>query len=73
MGRDLGPLLVGLGLVVVIVGVLAWTGALSWFGRLPGDIRIEREHTRIYIPWVSMLVVSAVLSLVFWSVRSLSR
>lgn len=53
--------------------MLAWTGALSWFGRLPGDIRIEREHTRLYIPWVSMLVVSAVLSLIFWILRSLSR
>jgi len=38
-------------------------GALSWFGRLPGDIRIERETVRIYIPFVSMLLISAALSL----------
>jgi hypothetical protein len=58
MGRDLGPLIVAVGLLVVLVGVLAWTGGLSWFGRLPGDIRIESENVRIYIPWVSMLLVS---------------
>lgn len=62
MGRDFGPLLVTAGLLVVLVGVLAWTGWLSWFGRLPGDIRIENENTRVYIPLVSMLLVSVVVS-----------
>ena len=64
MGRDVGPLLVVVGLAVVAVGVLAWTGGLSWFGRLPGDIRIERENVRVYIPLVSMLIVSVVVSIV---------
>lgn len=68
MGRDLGPLLVALGLLLVLVGVLAWSGGLSWFGRLPGDIRIERENLRVYIPWVSMLVVSAAVSLLMFLV-----
>jgi uncharacterized membrane protein len=63
MGRELGPVLVIIGLLVVVVGVLAWVGGLSWFGRLPGDIRIEREGFRLYIPLVSMLLVSVVLSL----------
>lgn len=69
MGRELGPVLVGIGIVVVVIGLLAWSGGMSWFGRLPGDIRIEGENTRVYIPWVSMLVISAVLSLVLWSLR----
>lgn len=64
MGRDFGPLLVALGLLVVLAGVLAWSGWLSWFGHLPGDVRIERENVRVYIPWVSMIVVSVVVSLV---------
>ncbi|HZL81464.1 MAG TPA: DUF2905 domain-containing protein [Demequina sp.] len=69
MGRHLGPVLVVLGIVVVVVGLLAWTGALSWFGRLPGDIRVERENVRIYVPWVSMLLISAVASLILWVLR----
>ena len=64
MGRDVGPLLVVVGLTVLAVGVLAWTGGLSWFGRLPGDIRIERGNTRVYIPLVSMLLGSVVVSIV---------
>ena len=69
MGRHLGPVLVVLGIVVVVVGLLAWTGALSWFGRLPGDILVERENVRIYVPWVSMLLISAVASLILWVLR----
>ena len=64
-----GPLLVGLGLVLVVVGLLVWSGGLGWFGRLPGDIRIERDQVRIYVPIVSMLLVSLVLSGILYLVR----
>ena len=57
-----GPLLVALGLVLVVVGLVAWAGGLSWFGRLPGDVRIERGGMRVYAPIASMLIVSLVLS-----------
>ena len=69
MRSGIGPLLVALGAVLVIVGLLAWSGALSWFGRLPGDVRVEREHVRVYVPLASMLVVSIVLSVLSWLVR----
>lgn len=64
MGRDFGPLLVAVGLLLVLGGVLAWVGWLSWFGHLPGDIRIDRGNVRVYVPWVSMIVVSVVASIV---------
>lgn len=66
-----GPLLVGLGVILVLVGLLVWSGALSWFGRLPGDIRIERDSVRVYIPLASMLLISVVLSVVLYLVRRL--
>ena len=66
-------LLITLGVIFIVAGVLYWSGLLSWFGRLPGDIRIEKETTRIYIPIVSMLIVSAVLSLVLWVLGRLKR
>ncbi len=68
-GSSAGPLLVTLGVGLVLLGLLVWSGVLSWFGRLPGDIRIERDTVRIYFPFMSMLVVSVVLSLVFYLVR----
>ena len=59
------------GPALVVAGLLASSGMLSWFGRLPGDIRIERPHTRIYIPLTSMLLVSVALSLIAAVLRRL--
>ncbi len=66
MSSSSGPVLVAVGVVVVLLGLLVWSGGLTWFGRLPGDIRIERETTRVYIPFASMLIVSLVLSFVMY-------
>jgi hypothetical protein len=66
---ELGRLIVGTGAVLVLVGLLVWSGALAWFGRLPGDIRVERETVRIYIPLASMLVASVAVSLLLGLVR----
>ncbi|MBX6332383.1 MAG: DUF2905 domain-containing protein [Gemmatimonadaceae bacterium] len=51
------------------MGLLIMSGGLSWFGRLPGDIRIERDNVRVYVPITSMILVSAVLSLIAWILR----
>ncbi|HVG08689.1 MAG TPA: DUF2905 domain-containing protein [Thermoanaerobaculia bacterium] len=67
--RGLGLLLVGLGVAAILVGLLVWAGWLSWFGRLPGDIRIERENVRVYFPITSMILISIVLSLLMALLR----
>jgi hypothetical protein len=64
-----GPLLVGLGVALILVGLLVWSGGMQWFGHLPGDIRIERDSVRIYVPLVSMLVVSVALTLILNLIR----
>jgi hypothetical protein len=71
--RDWGPWLVGGGLLLLVGGLLAWTGALSWLGNLPGDIRRGSGDTRIYIPITSMLLVSAALNVLLWLFLSLFR
>ena len=58
-------------MALILIGLLFWSGSLSWFGRLPGDIRIERESVRIYVPLTSMLVLSLVLSLAYYLMRRL--
>ena len=60
---SVGLLLILAGIALVGIGALVSIGAFSWFGRLPGDIRIERPNTRVYVPIVSSLVVSALLSI----------
>jgi hypothetical protein len=68
-----GWLLIALGLVTLVVG-LVWVFAPGVpLGRLPGDIRIETEHTKIYIPIVTCLVLSAVLTGIMWIVQRLAR
>ena len=56
-----------IGTLLLATGVLLhyapWT--LNWFGKLPGDIRIENESGKIFIPITSMLIISVVLSLLF--------
>ena len=55
----------GPGLMIIAAGMvlaLVWSGLLSFFGRLPGDFRYEGEHTRVYVPFVSMRLMSVVPS-----------
>jgi hypothetical protein len=53
------------GLVLVVIGIAIgyapWL--FGWFGKLPGDIRIEREHGVFFFPLTSMLIISVVISL----------
>ena len=69
MSRSAGGALVVLGIALVVLGGLAWAGMLGWFGRLPGDIRIERGATRVYVPIVSMLLLSLAISLAAYLFR----
>lgn len=71
MTRPFGLVLVAVGLGVVLIGLLVWSGSLSWFGRLPGDIRIERDNLRAYFPITSMILISVVLTLLINLVRRL--
>ncbi|MFS8085154.1 MAG: DUF2905 domain-containing protein [Acidobacteriota bacterium] len=69
MNRSVGLLVVIGGTCLALIGFLIYTGAVSWFGRLPGDIRYQSEHVSVYIPIVSMLLISVVLSLLFYLLR----
>lgn len=66
--ENLGKLLVFTGIIIVIIGLVLWLAGsrLSWFGNLPGDVKILRENVRIYIPFMSMILVSIFLSLLIW-------
>jgi hypothetical protein len=66
---DVGRFLILAGIVLVVVGLLwPYLGRLG-LGRLPGDIVVEREGFRLYVPITTSLLVSAVLTLGFWLFR----
>lgn len=60
--------LIIVGIIFIFVGLafqyVPWL--FGWFGKLPGDIRIEKEHIKIYIPITSMLLISILLSLLIY-------
>lgn len=62
-------LLIGLGVVMVLAGVLWPFLARLPFGRLPGDIMVDKPGLKVFAPFTSMLILSIVLSLLFWLFR----
>lgn len=60
-----GKLIIYGGLFIVLIGLVVYFfgDKLSWLGRLPGDIRIERENFSFYFPITTMLLISVVLTL----------
>jgi hypothetical protein len=61
--------LIIIGLILVAAGLLwPWLGKLG-LGRLPGDIRIERDGFGFYFPLTTGLIVSIVVSLILWLLR----
>ncbi|SDG27957.1 Protein of unknown function [Chitinophaga filiformis] len=71
MMERIGKTIMLIGALLIIAGLLVWLlgDKLRFLGRLPGDIRIERENYRIYIPITTMILVSVVLTLISWVIQ----
>jgi hypothetical protein len=68
--NDLGRALMIVGAVVFAIGAaLMFANRLPWLGRLPGDIVVERGPVTFYFPLATSIIVSVVLSLLFWLFR----
>jgi len=67
---SLGKGLILFGLLIAAIGVLFLVSEkLGWIGRLPGDITIRRENFTVHFPLATCLIISALLSLLFWLFR----
>ena len=71
MNQDTGKYIVIVGAAIVVIGILIYFfyDKLNWFGRLPGDIRIERDNFRFYFPVTTMILLSVVISAILWVIR----
>ncbi len=69
--QPIGKIIVIIGVILVVIGVVVWLAGdkFSWFGHLPGDIRVEKKNMRFYAPITSMILLSILFSLVLWLVR----
>jgi len=66
MNTTIGKYLIVIGLFILAVGVVIYFlgNRMNWFGRLPGDIRVEKENIRIFIPLTTMILLSILITLI---------
>ena len=67
--RPLGQLIILLGLILIVAGLVTMRGWLGWFGHLPGDVRVQRPNVKLYVPIVSMLLISILFSVLSYVLR----
>jgi uncharacterized protein HemY len=73
MNPNTGRYLIIIGLGVLLIGIVVYFlhDKLHWIGRLPGDIRIERENFRFYFPITTLILFSILLNLVIVLIRKI--
>ena len=66
--QQLGKIIVIIGVFLIIAGVIIYffSDKLQWFGNLPGDIKIKKEHFSFYAPITSMILISLIISFIIW-------
>lgn len=71
MNQDTGKYIVLIGVAVILIGALIYFfhDKLHWIGRLPGDIRVEKENFRFYFPITTMIIFSILLTIIIRVVR----
>jgi len=73
--QQLGKYILIAGLILVMAGlaIIFLHDKLSWFGNLPGDIRIKKDNFSFYFPITSMILISLVLSLLIWLIGKILK
>jgi len=68
--NEWGKVLLVLGVLIALVGLLLWTGfGRGWLGRLPGDIHYSRGNFTFYVPLVTCILLSLLLTFILWLFR----
>jgi len=73
MSSETGKYIIIIGIGVIIIGIIIYFfhDKLHWIGRLPGDIRVEKENFRFYFPITTMILFSLLITLIIRTVRNL--
>jgi hypothetical protein len=71
MNSETGKYIILIGAGIILVGIIIYFfhDKLHWIGRLPGDIRIEKENLRFYFPITTMILFSILLTIIFRMIR----
>jgi uncharacterized protein HemY len=73
MDQQTGKYIILIGGLILVFGILIFFfhDRMSWIGRLPGDVRIERENFRFYFPITTMIVISLIVTLIMYVIRKI--
>ncbi|MEJ7767836.1 MAG: DUF2905 domain-containing protein [Chitinophagaceae bacterium] len=73
MNAEAGKFIIIAGAVILIAGVIVYFfhDKFHWIGHLPGDIRVERDNFRFYLPITTMIAVSILLSVILQVIRKM--
>ncbi|HEU4861502.1 MAG TPA: DUF2905 domain-containing protein [Chitinophagaceae bacterium] len=71
MNSETGKWVIGIGVIIILVGIIIYFfhDKLNWIGRLPGDIRIEKDNFRFYFPITTMILLSLLGTFIIWLIR----
>lgn len=72
--QPFGKILIVTGIVIVVIGIIFMFGdKIPFLGKLPGDITIKKENFSFYFPIVTSIVISILLSLIFYFISKIKR
>ena len=71
MNSDTGKYIIMVGAMIVLLGVVIYFfhDKLNWIGRLPGDIRIEKENFKFYFPITTLIIFSVLITIIIQIIR----
>jgi hypothetical protein len=71
--QQIGKYLLLFGILLVIAGIVFYYfgNKFTWLGRLPGDLRVEKENFRFYFPITTLIIISVIISLILYIMRKL--
>ena len=73
MNSETGKWIIIIGVFIILIGVVIYFfhDKLNWIGKLPGDIKIEKENFRFYFPFTTMILFSLIISLIVQLIKKL--
>jgi hypothetical protein len=74
MNSQSGKYVILAGMIIVVLGIIIYffSDKLHWIGRLPGDIRVEKENFRFYFPITTMIIASILLTIIIQIIKRIS-